>query len=208
MEAAGRVLKMIYKKYPLFVMLLAFCSAAAKAQRPQHSSGMLTFHPGKTQIAFTLGDVLHTVHGTFKLKSGSLHFDPASGAVSGTIIVDATSGDSGSKARDRKMHKEILESDKYPEIAFTPTHVSGSLTSSGDSQVQVAGIFRLHGSDHPIVLTVPVRVAGDEFTVKTHFAVPYVQWGLKNPSTFILRVNDRVDIDLSATAHWTLSETH
>ena len=30
----------------------------------------------------------------------------------------------------------------------------------------------------------------------THFAIPYVQWGMKNPSTLFLRVNDKVMIDL------------
>jgi len=28
--------------------------------------------------------------------------------------------------------------------------------------------------------------------------VPYIQWGLKNPSLLFLRVNDHVDIDLRA----------
>jgi hypothetical protein len=29
--------------------------------------------------------------------------------------------------------------------------------------------------------------------------IPYVAWGLKNPSTFILRVSDKLDLDFDAT---------
>ena len=71
---------------------------------------MLQLDPATTQVNFTLGDVLHTVHGTFKLKRGTVKFDPASGHASGLVVVDSTSGDSGSRARDHKMHTEILES--------------------------------------------------------------------------------------------------
>jgi len=74
--------------------------------------------PAQTKIEWTLGDVLHTVHGTFKLKSGSVTFDPKSGDASGEIIVDATSGESGNHARDQKMHKEILG-----EQALSGNHV-------------------------------------------------------------------------------------
>jgi len=28
-----------------------------------------------------------------------------------------------------------------------------------------------------------------------------VQWGMKNPSTFILRVSDKVDLDIAASGH-------
>ena len=58
----------------------------------------------------------------FKLKHGALQLDPA-GKISGEIVVDATSGDSGSGMRDRKMHKEVLESERYPEISFRPDRV-------------------------------------------------------------------------------------
>ena len=76
--------------------------------------------PAQTSVKFTLGDVLHTVHGTFHLKRGALQFEAASGKMSGEIVVDAKSGESGSGMRDRKMHKEVLESERYPEIAFRP----------------------------------------------------------------------------------------
>ena len=37
-----------------------------------------------------------------------------------------------------------------------------------------------------------------EITASGKFIVPYVQWGMKNPSTFLLKVNDKVEIDLTA----------
>jgi hypothetical protein len=32
---------------------------------------------------------------------------------------------------------------------------------------------------------------------KSHFIIPYVQWGLKNPSLFIWKADNDVAIDLS-----------
>lgn len=157
--------------------------------------------PDHTNIAFTLGDVLHTVHGTFKLKSGTIHFDSASGTAGGSVVVDVTSGDTGNKSRDRKMHKEILESAKYPDATFTPTKVTGQFHPEGASTMDVSGTFQLHGSDHPVVLTFPIEVNGDAMTMSTHMVIPYVKWGLKNPSTFILRVSDKLDLDIHATGH-------
>ena len=52
---------------------------------------VLEFDPAQTKVQFTLADVLHTVQGTFKLKRGNIRIDAASGAVSGEIVVDATS---------------------------------------------------------------------------------------------------------------------
>jgi putative ABC transport system permease protein len=48
-------------------------------------------------------------------------------------------------------------------------------------------------------LTVPMQIHIDEnnLSAKTHFVVPYVQWGLKDPSVFILKVAKEVDIDLT-----------
>jgi polyisoprenoid-binding protein YceI len=87
--------------------------------------------PGRTSIGFTLDSVLHTVHGSFKLKRGSVKFDTGTGKASGEMLIDVTSGESGNGSRGKRMHKEILESARLPEAVFTPDHVSGDLAPSG-----------------------------------------------------------------------------
>ncbi len=154
--------------------------------------------PGRTSVEFALGDVLHTVHGAFHLKRGALQLEPASGKMSGEIVVDATSGESGSGMRDRKMHKEILESGSYPEISFRPDKVEGAVASEGKSAVKVHGMFNIHGVDREITVPAEIQMSAGSWTAAVHFTVPYAKWGMKNPSTLFLRVNDFVEIDLKA----------
>lgn len=188
------------------VVGVVLCLAAICGAPAAHGQQItVKLDPAKSEVHFTLGATLHTVHGTFKLKSGTISVDPATGKASGSIVVDATSGESGEPSRDQKMHREILESPKYTEIVFSPTIISAppgraladALRASGTTKMQAAGTFRLHGADHPI--TIPLTVVNDgagHVDVAGKFPVPYIQWGLKNPSTFILRVSDEVQIEI------------
>ncbi len=189
-------------------MVALVCVVPSLTAPVSAQEAVLELDPAQTQIEFTLRSTLHTVHGTFRLKEGLLRFDTAAGKASGMVAVDAASGESGNKARDRKMHSEILESLKYPEITFKPTGVQGSLSPAGVSQVELRGILSLHGSEHEVVWTVSVQLAGNQLTASTHIAIPYVNWGLKNPSTFILRVSDRVDINIHATGRVEFPASH
>jgi len=172
--------------------LLVVTALSAAAQQTS-----LDLDPAHTSVKFSLGDVLHTVHGAFQLKRGALQFEPSSGRISGEIVVDAKSGDSGSGMRDRKMHKEVLESERYPEISFRPDRVEGAVATQGKSSVKVHGMFRIHGVDREITVPAEVEMSADHWTAAVHFTVPYEKWGMKNPSTLFLRVNDSVEIDLA-----------
>jgi polyisoprenoid-binding protein YceI len=160
--------------------------------------------PAQTKIQWTLGATMHTVHGTFKLRSGSLTFDPQSGAASGEIVVDATSGESGNQSRDKKMHKEVLESQRYPEIIFSPNHVMGKLADQGTSNLQVQGVLHIHGANHDLTLSLPVEKSGDAVRTSTNFVVPYQDWGMKNPSTFLLKVENKVSLSISSVGRITI----
>jgi polyisoprenoid-binding protein YceI len=86
------------------------------------ADAVLELDPANTEIAFTVSDTLHTVHGAFKLTE--------TGKALGESVIDVPSGASGSGMRDRRMQKEILESAKYPEARFTPERVGGRLGQS------------------------------------------------------------------------------
>jgi polyisoprenoid-binding protein YceI len=98
------------------------------------------------------------------------------------------------------MNKEILETARFPEIVFKPSRVEGRVAPQGASQVQVHGVFSIHGVDHEVIMPAEVEAAAGEYKLFAHFDVPYVKWGMKNPSTFILRVNDKVEIGIHTVA--------
>jgi polyisoprenoid-binding protein YceI len=188
------------------VPLVCFLGLSAETLRAQEMT--LELDPANSRIEFILAATLHTVHGTFALKHGTIHFNPSSGAASGLVVVDATSGDSGNTGRDHKMHTEILESQRYSEITFTPSKMSGKVERQGDSDVRVEGILRLHGIDHAMTLIFPVQTKGNNLSARTHIVIPYVEWGLKNPSTFMLHVNDKVEVDVTAVGKVQEQERH
>ena len=164
----------------------------------QNKGMKVTLDPAHTEIHWKLSG-LHTTHGTFKLKSGEFVFNPATGLAEGEILVDATTGASGNAARDKRMQEEVLESNRYPAVFFHPTQFKGTFKDGeGTQDLTGEGTFNIHGADHPLELPLKVQLAGGAITATTHFTVPYVEWGMKNPSKFLFRVGKTVDIEVSA----------
>jgi polyisoprenoid-binding protein YceI len=181
--------------------IAVFLSASAAPPRPQALQAatqelVFSLDQSQSKVHYEVDSTLHTVHGTFNLKSGILRIDPATGRAAGEIIVYATSGDSGNSSRDEKMHKSVLQSAKYSEIVFRPTLIDGKLAITGPSDVKLHGMFSLHGGDHDLVVPVHAEITGDHWKGSTKFQVPYIQWGLKDPSSFLLKVKPNVDIEL------------
>ena len=181
-------------------------SATATPPRPQSAQAraasqevVLSFDPAQSKIHWMVDSTLHTVHGTFLLKSGSVNFDHDSGKASGEITVLATSGESGNSSRDEKMHKEVLQSDNYPEVVFRPSQIEGKVPGSGSSDFKVHGTFLLHGVNHEITVPIHGESNGDNWKGTGKFDVPYIQWGLKNPSNFLLKVQPIVSVEFEMT---------
>jgi hypothetical protein len=168
------------------------------------SAQKVTVHldPAQTEIKWTLTDTLHVVHGTFTLKSGVMTFDPKTGLAEGEILVDADSGASGNSMRDSSMKKKVLETDKYPSVFFHPAKAAGEPKPGNLQDMTIDGTFNIHGADHALRMGVKVQMDGDKVTATTHFVVPYVDWGMKDPSNFALKVGKQVDVDV--VAHGTI----
>jgi polyisoprenoid-binding protein YceI len=183
------------------VLFLAIPLAIVPAAFAQHET--FTINPDTSQVTFTLGGSGHHVQGTFHLQGGSISFDPSAQKISGSVIVSAGSGNSGEPSRDKKMNTDVLDTGHFAEVTFAPSSYQGTIATSGDSTVQVSGIFTLHGTPHDLTVPMQVHIDGANLTAKSHFTVPYVKWGLKDPSIFILKVAKEVDIDLTLSGSLT-----
>ena len=197
-RTGGFLLTQLFAKIARTALVLCFvCAVCALVANAQPIA--LQCDPEQTTANFTLGDVLHTVHGAFKVKRCDLRFDPTSNKIDGEVVFDATSGNSGNAGRDRKMEKNVLEANRYPEITFRPSGLRGNVLTTGASLVQVTGLFGIHGAEHEITVPVQLDFQSQHWTASTHFPVPYVKWGMKNPSMLFLRVGDTVSIDFRAS---------
>jgi polyisoprenoid-binding protein YceI len=184
---------------PRSVLGILLCIGTVCAPQAHPEETVFDLDASRTEVNFTLAAMLHSVHGAFHLRSGTIRYDPSTGKASGEVIVDVASGATGNPARDRKMHADVFESSRFPEAVLTPMSIEGRYSPAGTSDLQVVGILRIHGAAHEMKLSAHVEFEGDRWTAVLHGEVPYVEWGLANPSTFFLRVSDRVQLEIRAT---------
>jgi polyisoprenoid-binding protein YceI len=175
------------------VVALAFI--VAPAALAQHQTFAIS--PDASEVKMTLKTTHELVKGTFHIQSGSINFDRTTSLISGIVIVAAGSGKTGNDSRDKKMNKDILKVDQYTTVSFGPKTYSGTIASSGDSIIQVSGVFTLIGTSHDLTIPMQIHIDGSKATAKAQFVVPYVQWGLKNPSFMIWKANDNVAMELN-----------
>ena len=178
------------------VVLAALAASAALPARAEQST--LVLDPAASKISFTLDATGHTVEGTMALKSGRISFDPATGAASGEIVLDLKSAQTGNNGRDKDMHAKVLETGKYPTATFRAEKVHGTVAPSGTSQVTLDGTLSFHGGDHKMSLPAKIAVENGRVQADTKLQIPYIEWGLHDPSMFILRVAKVVDVKVHA----------
>ena len=154
--------------------------------------------PAATEISFTLGATLHTVRGRFALTTGELTFDPETGAASGEIRVDARSGDTGIDRRDRVMHEEVLDSAGHPLLVLRPERIEVKRRDADALRGTLFGSFEVRGASHPLALAFEGTRSGERARVTVTFDVPWVAWGLPNPSNALLSVDDTLAVAVSA----------
>jgi polyisoprenoid-binding protein YceI len=164
------------------------------------SAEKLTFEldPAATIVELTFGATLHTVDGTLRAKQGTVRIDTETGEASGWIVLDAASAQTGNSRRDRKMHEKILESRRFPDIVYDVQRVTGTIRRTGRSDLQLHGILDFHGDRRSLTLPVVAATEGDRVTATGNLVIPYVEWGLKDPSFFLLRVAKEVQLTVKA----------
>jgi len=155
--------------------------------------------PELTSISFRLQATLHSVHGSAALTVGSLGLNTENGSMTGAVTIDATTADTGNKKRDKKMHGKVLLTADHPEIVLQPDRLEGELAQQGASDVTLHGAIEILGQSHVVSVPMHIEIDDGHFTANFEFEIPYVEWGLEDPSTFVLRVAKVVEITIEAT---------
>ena len=183
------------KSFTVFVLAALAPAALLSAALAQHQTFVV--NPDASEVKITLNTTHEVVNGTFHVQSGSIEFDRSTAKMQGSVVVFAGSGKTGNDSRDKKMNKDILKVEQYATVSFEPKTYTGAIALSGDSTIQVTGAFTLLGTPHQITIPMVVHLEGKTASAKAHFVVPYVQWGLKNPSFLIWKADNDVAIDLN-----------
>lgn len=179
-------------------LALAVAAGAASGGAARAQPTTLTLDPAQTEIRFRVPATLHTVRGTLELENGVLRFDREGGAADGAVVIDATSADTGNARRDRNLHADVLESDRHPRIVFRPERVEVKEVRGSEAEVRVVGEIQIHGGEHRLELPVHIRADGARAEIETAFDVPYVEWGMDDPSNFLLSVGKTVRVEVDA----------
>lgn len=151
-----------------------------------------------SRVELSLGATLHTVEGTVPVVRGRVRFHPEGGPASGEVVLDARGVETGIHERDRTMHETVLESERYPRIVFSPERLEVRERSARSAEATLRGTLAIHGDSHEVAL--PARVAAEEGRLRAEgtLRVPYVDWGMEDPSTFVLRVAKEVEVRFEA----------
>lgn len=96
---------------------------------------------------------------------------------------------------NRELRELVLEPDKYPEITFQSTDVSGKL-AGGVYRLSIAGDLTLRGVTRRVVIPAAVSVAGRELRARGEFNIDRGDFGVPATSAFhgMVRVRDRLKV--------------
>lgn len=138
--------------------------------------GSWVLDPARTSIEFHTKTMwILNVKGTFKAAEGSATVTDT-GAVTGTLVVDAASIDTKNKRRDQHLRSaDFFETDSHPTLTFTATGAQ----PSADGHFAVQGELTIHGQTRPLELQASAVPESDgSVLVSTEVPIKRSEWGL------------------------------
>jgi hypothetical protein len=97
------------------------------------------------------------------------------------------------------MHSDVLESERFPEVVFLPKRLSDYRGDARQGKVTIHGRIQIHGSEHELAIPAEATFDDSRVQLRSRFLLPYVKWGMKDVSTFVLRVGKTVEVSVEAT---------
>jgi polyisoprenoid-binding protein YceI len=170
----------------LVILALLYCGIARAALIK------LQVDTQKSQIKASVDEPLATLRdtptadATFQIVSGEVEGDPANVAATGRVnlVIDATTYNSGSDHRDRKILSSALQTGQYPTITFSSTRIENVDVEAPGAMgtATVIGDLTLHGTTRRISVPVSITMSPDGiFSGDGSVTFDYTDYGVKVP---------------------------
>ena len=153
----------------------------------------------RSEVRIRLGATLHTVPGSAPVGASTLTWDTETGVASGQVVIQSADLDTGIDARNAKMHDLVLKTLEHPEISFEATGFELRQPGTDEMRFVLKGTLTLVGTSHEIELESHARRRGDDsWKARADLNVPYVEWGLEDPSMALFGVDKHVAVEVKA----------
>jgi polyisoprenoid-binding protein YceI len=138
-------------------------------------TGAWTLDPARTSVVFhTKAMWVLRVKGTLTAAEGH-GIVGEDGGVSGAVVLDAASLETGNKKRDQHLSTDdFFEVEKYPTITF----VASGARPSGDGKVEVTGTLTIRDQTRPLTVVADVDAGDASATVAAELDLDRSEWGV------------------------------
>jgi polyisoprenoid-binding protein YceI len=111
-----------------------------------------------------------------------------------SLKVASDASDKDRREIERTMNEDVLESDRYPEIAYSCSTVASSKTGEGQYWSALNGELVLHGVTRNLTVPTRVFISGDTLKAAGSFSILQSDYGIKPVSVAggSLKVKDEV----------------
>jgi len=104
---------------------------------------------------------------------------------------------------NKELREIVLEPDKYPDIVFKSTSVTGKATGADVYALQIDGNLTLHGVTRRITIPTEVTLTGNDMRTRGKFSIDRDDFGVKATSAFhgMVRVRNNIDFTFDIVGH-------
>jgi polyisoprenoid-binding protein YceI len=160
--------------------------------------------PAACVAGFDLKATGHTVHGSTVDVRGEITAVPEPGdalKLSGKISIGTASLATGNNKRDATMHNKTLEVASFPTIDFEPERFtpSGPASPSGTLTGTLTGRITIRGQTKPQSISATLSPRGERVVASGAFDVAWTEFGVPDPSFFVVRVDKVAHAHFNAT---------
>jgi polyisoprenoid-binding protein YceI len=104
---------------------------------------------------------------------------------------------------NKELRDIVLEPDKYPEIVFKSSSVTGKSTGANQYELKITGDLTLHGVSRQITIPTMITLTGSDLRAQGEFTIERSDFKVKATSAMhgMIRVRDKLKFTFDIVCH-------